>query len=496
MYHARYSRWISAVCGPCVRLKAAVLFCAFFGGCGTYLHDDALQKRTDSVVAAYKAADVTDAVASTVAAQAALGASTVQDVISRENAARDALLAPLMLAQPDGRTPIAVLDRYISDRVLALTGNAAIAGKVDVLAQFGYLQSATTRLATQQTILSNAAATYTKAGGMGATSCPFTAPAGLTGELGQDAGRLAVQCQIVQDTAAAAKQASDALEDFEGGEIGAAQKRAAAFNAQASAATADEASQSAALDAKTKAVVAAASAAGAASSPTVTEALKHLADALQVADEAAGAFGLKSPGTALANVKFRKTNLCNVIAAEAGKSCTGGTPDPAASEVTAALGNLSAGLAGINEPPDAGVTSVALAYQSAVGNVVQTQLTLIRQEEAMCLDERDHLLQELGYLQLAHTQLMAAQNASPAPGATCLKAGFGRALTDRTTGCSAQYQQSIAQALVAVNQSFSSGLTVARVDLVKLANLQFGEELQVTQQVSNARASVIGIVIN
>lgn len=508
MRHARVPLWIAAVCGPDLRLKAAVVVCAFFGGCGTYLHDDALQKKTDSVVTVYKAADVKDAVASAIAAQSALDAVTVQNVITRENAARDALLAPLMLQQPSGGTPLKTLQAYIEGRVFSLTGSRNVVGKVDILEQFRLLEQNTANLSTQQMFLAKAGSDYKEAGGQDFTSCPFTPPTGQTAVAMKLGASVHGWCHTVQVTSDAIKQNNTLLQVEGAGEISAAQKGAEMLDTLASSAAAKEASQTEVLKAKKDAVIAAAAAAasrvpaatdaGAASDAaapiTVQQALEDLAKALDTGDQVAGAFGVRSPGTALANVKFRKTNLCDVVAAEAGTSCAGGKPDPAASEVTAAIGNISAGLAALSAPPDSGVTSVALAYQDAIGNVAQTQVSLIKQQAALRRDEQNRLLLELGYLQLAYVRLADAQNSMPSK--VCLEAGFGRAIADASAGCSPQYKQSIAEALVAVNQAFSIGLTIARVDLVKTANLTFDQKLQVTQQVANARSSVIEIVVN
>jgi trimeric autotransporter adhesin len=510
MHHVRSVMRSAAARWPRTRLRLAVMACAFFGGCGTYLHDDALQKRTDNVVSTYKAVDIKDALASAVAAQNALDSATVQNVIARENAARDALLAPLMLQQAGGANPISVLDKYISVRATSLIGasgvSAAAAAKTteDVLAKSAYLKEDTAKLVTFQMDVARLAAAYTASEGKGSTACPFAPPAGLTGDIAGIADQLSMTCHDVADTERTISAINGVFAGY-GGEIGAAASDAATLDAQASAAAAAEKAQTDTLDAKKKAVLAAAAAAAsdgaaaapvAASMPTLSEALHDLGDTLAKTDQMAGAFGIKQPGTALANVKFRKTSLCDVIAAEAGKSCTGAKPDPVASQVTAAIGNISAGLAALNDPPDAGVTSVALAYQNAVGNIAETQIALIRQQAALHVDARNHLLLEFGYLQYAHSRLVEAQTSQPPPSAACLNAGFGRALTDRAVGCTPQYQEAVAEALVAVNQSFSTGLTVARVDLVKAANLAFSQKLQLAQQVANARATVIEVVIN
>ncbi len=495
---------------PRARLRLAVMACAFFGGCGTYLHDDALQKKTDNVVSTYKSADIKDALASSVAAQNALASATVQNVIASENAARDALLAPLLLQQAGRKTSIEVLEQYISDRVIGLTGASEVSAAAasdataDVLKNSGYLKVLTADLLIFQMYVASRAAEYSAAGGKGSTACPFTPPAGLTGDILEIATQLDLACQNVARKESTISKLGNGSARYRG-EIAVAASAAAVLDAQASAAEAAEKAQADALDAKKKAVLAAAASAAsegaasapiAASMPSLTDALRDLGDTLTTADQLAGAFGIKQPGTALANVKFRKTSLCDVIAAEAGKSCAGDKPDPVARQVTAAIGNISAGLAALNDPPDPGVTSVALAYQNAVGNVAETQIALIKQQAALRLDERDHLVLELGYLLDAHSRLNDARTSKPPPSAACLNAGFGRALTDRSAGCSPQYQEAVAKALVAVNQSFSNGLSVARVDLVKASNVAFSQRLQGTQQVANARATVIEIVIN
>ncbi|SOE87739.1 hypothetical protein SAMN05446935_8396 [Burkholderia sp. YR290] len=539
MHHARFSKWMAAARGPRLRLKAAVVVCAFFGGCGTYLHDDALQKKTDKLLSDYKAADIKDALASAVAAQQALDASAVQDVIARNNAARDATLAPLMLQQAKG-TPIDNLRDYINKSEAQLAGGTYTIDKFDAIAVEQDLRIYWAQLQSKKLQVSQAFGVYVQKGGKAEPSCPLKQPSGEDAKLADIAQRITnlcgdqdtIQTQIddrrakvnelsgsiakaqvwaaqMESRASAAHAAEDAqtkkLADLKNAVLAAASGASAAsapaaLAPGAAAAVAPNAQEQAASDASAPAVAAAApasKASQAAAANAVKEwpnALKDLADGLNVADQAAGMFGLKSPGTALATVKFRSTNLCEVIAAEAGQSCSGATPTAAASDVTAAIANISAGLAGLATPPDPGVTSVALAYQSAVGKVAQGQLSILDQQAALGQDRVQHLLLELGYLQIAQTKVLEAKAATPS--AQCATAGLASALTDRTLGCSTQYREAVAQALVAVNQSFAVGQAVASVDLVKTGKLEYMARLQGAQQVANARDSVLMIVVN
>ena len=493
MNHFRFHLTAPSLCCLCPRLHVVVALCVFFGGCGTYFHDDALQTKTDSVISSYKTADVQDAVASAVAAQRALDAATVQDVITRESAARDALIAPLMLQQPNV-TPAATLQIDIRTRIALLAGNDNPIDSIDILGQLNERHQSIARLESQQMTLDHDANSYRSKGGTNFTNCNAFSGAlsGASADLVRLADHVKGDCYIVAGTTKAIADINQRLQ-VTTGEIGATQALADQFASNVAAEKNAEDLEANILNAKKTAVVTAASDTGSAFSPAVLSALKDLGQALDVSDDAAGVFGITSPGKVLANVKFRDLNLCDVVAAEAGKSCTGAKPTAAASEVTAAIGNLSAGLSAAADAPDAGVTSVALAYQAARGNVAQTVLNRMKQQQALAQAAQNHLMLELGYLQLANAQLKVAQDARPT--SACANAGFGEALTDRTLRCPSQYRTAVAQALVAVNQSFSRGRVIARADVIGAANLVYTQQLEVAQQVTKARAAVLQIVI-
>jgi hypothetical protein len=70
--------------------------CALYAGCGVYLHDEGLQKQTDTLLETYKTADVTGAMKAAIAAQLELDKAELQAVVDNEMAERDRAVADLI----------------------------------------------------------------------------------------------------------------------------------------------------------------------------------------------------------------------------------------------------------------------------------------------------------------------------------------------------------------------------------------------------------------
>ncbi|HEV2473315.1 MAG TPA: hypothetical protein VGS41_11650, partial [Chthonomonadales bacterium] len=210
------------------------------------------------------------------------------------------------------------------------------------------------------------------------------------------------------------------------------------------------------------------------------------------ADKAAGAFGAADykPSALLATIRFKKTNICNLIAASANTSCTGGSPAAAATNANKAVVGLLAGVARVanfDDPPNAGTLSVALAYQTALEAVAQVQINTLHQRKALLENEQATLSEEVELLLQARTALQEKDVKKALETKACQSGSLGELL--QAKGCDAR--DKIAEALTAYGLSWAVGRTGARIYETRISELNTNEALQIAQANATARDAVI-----
>jgi len=467
--------------------------CACAGGCSTYLHDDALQAKTDALVSNYSGAKLADAVNAIATAQQARDDAAIKVATTRASAERDARLAGLMLGTGD-RTSLALLADYVQSRKIELAGQFRIDPAISYSRKLDARVMQRATLASLQAEAAHLSASYSALGGKGFSDCDtFRAPVDPRPDVKILADRLTLLCLDVNKAQSGVRQA-DADLTVPGGQIGLAHQWAKETLALINRERDNEAIATKSLNDAKRQVDAAAADASPDAGARFVAALGDLGKTLGEVDEAAGLFGAKSPGAALASVKFRNTNLCDLISAEAGTSCDGGTPTANAKQVTAGIANVITGAQDAMAPPAPGTMSLMLAYQNTVGNLARTRLDALQLRLALLDDEETHLLIELGQLQIVEKEIDTARKAG-APDA-CLNAGFADALTQHEADCPPAYRRAVARALVALTASLSRGKAVASIDQLKVAQLDYRVNLQLAQQVASARTSALTTAIN
>jgi len=245
-------------------------------------------------------------------------------------------------------------------------------------------------------------------------------------------------------------------------------------------------------------------------------------------DNVVGALGASNykPSAALAAIQFRKTNLCDVIAASAGRTCTSGEvvakPTPAAAALNQSIVGLLSGVekvTSLDSPPSTAVLSIALAYQTSLEagaqaslNAMQQRLSFLQHEQAAAVLEVDFLLEARDLLTRNETMLRSAvcrPHLAKAPKAASVESADKRAsaakglnpdgegatevvtLGDVLTVKDCGARKAVADALTGYMYSWTRGQTAERIDDTKLSQLMVMLNLQITQANAIARDTVI-----
>jgi hypothetical protein len=466
--------------------------CWLLASCGVYLHDDTLQKQTDTVLSTYKSADVVGTMKAALDAQAQLDKAELQGVGGNETAERERAVADLISSYPlyGGGLAIKRLETRIDQRITALVSTGV--NPADWLGMHEKLVGEQTLADELQRELVRLKRAYAAVGGKNFTSCDtFTGADGVTIDLQTAARYLKAQCALLAQTQPTGKvqQTLDAV-----------------FNAAGEIARIHEDLLKivAAIDTVTKAKNDALKALQDAQKQLkdntkdpntidteVSDRLKQLSELLKGVDQATGTFGDKnfSIGNALAAIQFRKANLRDVLAAS-----TGGTASPAASDAQRAIVGVVAGVIKINDTanaPSIPALSIALAYQDGLEKAAQAQLDALTEHQALLQDQQASLLRELELLAVAKRAAADANNGLSS--GSCIAIGFAEIFPN--SSCPLAARAAAARALTAYNLSWASGRTAARLDDRKISQLITWRRLRASQEAAVARANVQTIAL-
>jgi hypothetical protein len=460
-------------------------------GCAVYLHDDRLQKQTTAALEAYKAAKVPDSIKAVIAAQGAFDQRMLDSVIAEDAALRDQDVAQL-LANGNAKA----LQDQITDRLTELGGPGFNFVPNDWRGGLAARDLSRVSVEGQTRVVGVLARRYKEAGGTNYESCdePFGLPAGASPALTAAHTRLALACSIGATFAKTARERADkvksrvcsardgSLLNVSCTELELADTAIAADEAAAKSVTeamkaarrkVDEATRNLPVDER------------------VTQALTDFNDDLAKADRIAGALGSDQfkPGAALAAIEFRKTNLCDVLAASANASCDKETdPSQAAKDINKAIVGVIAGFAkitGYASVPDTDALSIALAYQTGRQKAVQASLSGLKSRRALLEGVQNAAIREVEYLLQAQVALDGAK--TDLAGKACAVTGFAALMKNKD--CKAG--NAVAQALTAYGLSWAEGRTASRVAQTRITELITMTNLRVAQANAEARDAVL-----
>jgi hypothetical protein len=480
------------------RSPVAVCFSLLaLSGCSVYLHDDNLQKQTDAALASYKAADVTGALKATIDAQTQFDKQLLDSVAAQDSAIREAELAGLVSGSGlSGKTPVAALSGRINQRLSVLGGGYQF-DQQDWTNRHEFSADAQSQYDKQSGQVAVYAASYAKAGGIGFASCDakFTPPTGLLPAAQAAATNLQAACTNLQKAKAQVDLLAGPVTKLAGanpaGLVASVDARLKAVKLKIDDdARAERDANTALVTAKTN--VYAATKSATTIDAEVVSALKRLDSALSDVDKGAGVVGATNykPSVALATIRFRKTNLCDILAASEQKSCSGGTPSAAATTVNQAVVGAIAGIAkvsGFEEAPTTGALSIALAYQTGIEAVAQANVNSLKQQQKLLQGEEDALTQEFELLVEARAALTGEDANFKSD--KCKGGGLGDILPNKN--CPDSSRNALARALSAYNLAWATGRTAARIDEIKLAQQQYLDKLQVAQANATARDGIL-----
>jgi hypothetical protein len=435
------------------------IFCACLfsvTGCHAYLHDDGLQTQTNTIAEGFKAAAVPDALTGLITHQTQENAANVQSVIDRETALRESALVALI-----GNT--AADSRF---KASTEAFNAAIDKRIKALgygtdpnlhpATYANLVRTNAEAAADDAYVKALAQDYADAGGKDFKDCAsFKNPANAAA-----AHLLYNYC--LQDWPGSHDALAEDVKNFAPKTAGILANAMASLKATTDAITAEqvaEQKQSASLKAQQDKINAAASRSG----DTVKDDIQKLHDLITSADNALAIVGGPSLGNALATVKFKTANLCDLIAAPSGTTCEGGAAN------TNTKTNAAAVMAGITNSlndlssPDPSAAALQLVAAQGEAALLSRQLGYLKQRQAIQQDEVNKLEGEVAYLVAAKIVLNAAA-AEQTP--DCANLNFEQLLTS-TTKCPDDVRRNVAQALVNYNYAWGYYRVAATADFYK-----------------------------
>jgi hypothetical protein len=173
-------------------------------GCGAYLHDDNLQKQTDTVLSTYEGADIVGAMKSALDAQAQLDKAELQSVADKESADRERAVADLISTYPVDRDPpkldfaIERLNFRVNNRIIDLVGTGKF-NPQDWLDLHEKIVATTSVADDLRRQLIKQQRAYADAGGTNFTSCDnFSGPDGVPEVLQKAAQELKRECDILE----------------------------------------------------------------------------------------------------------------------------------------------------------------------------------------------------------------------------------------------------------------------------------------------------------
>ena len=477
-------------------------------GCSVYLHSDALQKQTSSALASYKSADVTNAVKATAVTQSQFNQRIIDSVVAEDRAVRDEEVSSLLngtsvthCALPPGFQARIASAAAVEQLLVKIECRLTALGGPNYPFNPNQWNSAYEKIVGDQVILDQdnhnvdaQASRYAALGGTDFTGCrTFKVSTAQASSVEDVADDLNIACQKMLAERKALLADTLPVQDA-GGLL-------ANVNAELqSATTAINNDQQAALDAqkrlqKAKQDYEAATKEATDIDSNVTSALDEIQSALSDADKAVGALGGPSyePSAALAAIRFRETSICDVIAASAKTSCSGGTATQAGTKINKAAVGLIAGItkvADLNKTPNAAAFQVALTYQTAIEASAQASLNELIAKQGLLANEQAALTEEVELLVSARAELTSEIGVISS--ANCRKKSLGELFQAKTC----KGRQTVADALTDYALSWSRGRTPARVDEIRVTQLRTSRDLQVAQANAAARDTIIQTALN
>jgi len=466
--------------------------CAWLGGCQVYLHDDALQKQTAAALTAYKQADVAGSIRATLAAQLALNQQMLDGIVAEDAASRDLEMANLLKA-----LRYTDLHKLIADRLAALGGSGFVFISRDWEGGLVARDLARVPFDNQARMVTVFARRYSKAGGRNFVSCaqPYDLANGANAGLVTAHRQLAMACATFDTfrttyegmTAGffqrACGTAADSLLARNCYDIKQADAQIAADEA---AAAQVNSTLKAAKDAFTR------ESGNGTIDDNITARLKAFKTELDRADDIAGHLGGGSfqPSAVLAAIEFRKTNICDVLAASANASCSGEKVSDSAKETNQALVGVIAGISKLNGGaaiPDTDALSMALAHQAGLQGAALASLAGMRARKQLSVSEQSALVREVEYLLQARSALDGASRTLG--GKECAVDGLVNLRTAK--GCGADATAAVARALTAYNLSWADGRTPVRILESRNTMQMIMSDLEIAQANAAARSAVL-----
>lgn len=478
-------------------------------GCSAYLHDDNVQKETGDALVTYKSVDVLNAVAAVVKSQADLDRKYLSAATAQQEAEREKEIV-LLLAGTDNSRGVVSANRIPVDQGLKSRVNARIkmlAGEPFSDADLARLETypiaiekARNQLRTASDNVAVFAARYSAVGGRDFASCGvFAVPKGGTRAQLKAAHELQSACGMERRSQHGLQTILGLMMkpgcSATGGALTAVCKKLTARWAQVKVdqvAAAKIAKQLAAA----KAAFKKATANSTGLDHNVTAALVALNASIKKADQVVGGVGGKryEPGAALAAIQFRKTNICDVIAASAKVTCSGsGASGKSATNVETAMVGIIAGVGDLANPLPSSSSSalqIALAYQTGLENGAKARLTGLRDAVSLLESEEATMAHELTLLSRAKAELGAyavAEKLGACSGRSAQWLNSEHSTSRRTFstkviykgGCTAA--EDLGRALLDFNRSWTEGRIPERVDEIKLEQESRKIDLQVAQ---------------
>lgn len=485
-----------------MRILAAhgAIFCACLvsaAGCNAYLHDDGLQTQTNTITEGFKAAAVPDALNGLITHQIQENAANVQAVIDRETALRESALAVLLAgpasAPPDGRfkATIDAFNATLDARAKTLAADSLSGLGPAAYANFVRVQA---EVLAADSHLAALAQAYANAGGKDFKECnSFSVPGDAAGDQKTLGDNLSSYCQTDW------QGSHRSLDDFN--------TRFHVTTGRLADAAASLAQTVAAIDAEKKAEdeqskklkdwqeaidkKAASSLTGA----DLTADIKQLHTAIGAIDNglrfANGSSLLdgESLGTALASVKFKTANLCDLVAAPSGTSCTGEPANPNAAATMAAITGL---LNDLNARPDPSAAALQLVAAQGEGALLSRQLGYLKQRLAIQQDEVDKLRGEFVYLAAARKALNAHSKQWTAD---CAALSFEQLMTSANK-CPADVRVDVALALVDYNYAWGFYPVAATVDFYQVSGQIRLAQIDTEIAAGNIRVQIAQSLLN
>lgn len=462
---------------------------ALLGGCQVYLHDDALQKQTASAVTAYKEADVPGAMKATIAAQEKFNEQMLSTIVAEDAAARDREIAK-QLESGDG----AALRTLIEGRLKELGVLVQPSQEKDWTDRLVALDLLRTQHAGNTRIVNLMARLYRDAGGTEFKKCDqdWKRPAsGDDAKLVAAAGALEQACGALLPIA---KKLDEHIKDFDqrvcksnpGSMLADACQQIE--DADKSIAADEEDAETAKRNLETAKKALASEIEAGTTGDRIKEKLEAFKAELDRVDQLVAELGVSNfkPSAALAAIEFRETNLCDVLLAGVGTSCSGGKVDANAKKINESVIGLISGLSQVvGPPPKTDALSIALTYQSGLQGAVQASLEGRRAQRVLLQTWQNALVQEVEYLVQARSQI-------DNPDAKLIKTACSEntlSAAPRARNC--HNRVALANALTAYNLSWADGRTAARIAYTRITMRITLTNLRVAQATAASRDSML-----